>query len=81
MYLDAILEVAIGLVVVWFVISVAASQFQEFFADLLKDMGLEVTVRKSLGEDVAGACGQLAGQVQDKTRRTQRVVHIAQVHR
>lgn len=36
MYLDAILEVAIGLVVVWFVISVAASQFQEFFADLLK---------------------------------------------
>ena len=36
MYLDAILEVAIGLVVVWFVISTAASQVQEFFADLLK---------------------------------------------
>ncbi|OGS12397.1 MAG: 23S rRNA (adenine(2503)-C(2))-methyltransferase [Elusimicrobia bacterium RIFOXYA2_FULL_58_8] len=31
------------------------------FADLLETMGLEVTVRKSLGEDISGACGQLAG--------------------
>lgn len=34
----------------------------KIFADLLETMGLEVTIRKSLGEDIAGACGQLAGQ-------------------
>jgi len=32
------------------------------FADLLEEMGLEVTVRKSLGADISGACGQLAGK-------------------
>ncbi|OGR45493.1 MAG: 23S rRNA (adenine(2503)-C(2))-methyltransferase [Elusimicrobia bacterium GWA2_61_42] len=34
----------------------------KLFADLLEGMGLEVTVRKSLGEDISGACGQLAGK-------------------
>ena len=34
----------------------------KIFADLLEEMGLEVTIRKSLGEDIAGACGQLAGE-------------------
>lgn len=32
------------------------------FSGLLQDMGWEVTVRKSLGDDIAGACGQLAGK-------------------
>ncbi|MEI7529436.1 MAG: 23S rRNA (adenine(2503)-C(2))-methyltransferase RlmN [Elusimicrobiota bacterium] len=32
------------------------------FADLLTEMGIEVTTRKSMGEDIAGACGQLAGE-------------------
>ncbi|HNW42970.1 MAG TPA: 23S rRNA (adenine(2503)-C(2))-methyltransferase RlmN [Elusimicrobiales bacterium] len=32
------------------------------FADLMEEMGFETTIRKSLGEDIAGACGQLAGQ-------------------
>jgi 23S rRNA (adenine2503-C2)-methyltransferase len=32
------------------------------FAGLMEDNGFEVTVRKSLGEDIAGACGQLAGK-------------------
>lgn len=32
------------------------------FMGLLQDLGWEVTVRKSLGEDIAGACGQLAGK-------------------
>jgi 23S rRNA (adenine2503-C2)-methyltransferase len=27
------------------------------------------TTRKTRGDDIAAACGQLAGQVQDKTRR------------
>lgn len=34
----------------------------ELFAGLLEAAGLEVTVRKSMGEDIAGACGQLAGK-------------------
>jgi 23S rRNA (adenine(2503)-C(2))-methyltransferase len=32
------------------------------FAAILEEFGFEVTVRKSLGEDIAGACGQLAGK-------------------
>jgi 23S rRNA (adenine2503-C2)-methyltransferase len=28
------------------------------------------TTRKTRGDDIAAACGQLAGQVQDKTKRT-----------
>ncbi len=34
----------------------------KIFAELLEKAGLEVTTRKSLGEDIAGACGQLAGK-------------------
>jgi len=40
------------------------------FAGILQDAGLVATVRKTRGDDVDAACGQLAGQVQDKTRRT-----------
>lgn len=32
------------------------------FAGLMEEAGFEVTVRKSLGDDIAGACGQLAGK-------------------
>jgi 23S rRNA (adenine2503-C2)-methyltransferase len=32
--------------------------------------GLVTTVRKTRGDDIDAACGQLAGQVKDKTRRT-----------
>ena len=40
------------------------------FAGILQDAGLVATTRKTRGDDVDAACGQLAGQVQDKTRRT-----------
>lgn len=40
------------------------------FAALLQDAGRVATVRKTRGDDVAAACGQLAGQVRDRTRRT-----------
>ena len=36
-----------------------------------------VTVRKTRGDDIDAACGQLAGQVQDRTRRQQRRVAVA----
>ena len=40
------------------------------FAQILVDAGIVTTTRKTRGDDVDAACGQLAGQVQDKTRRT-----------
>lgn len=43
------------------------------FADILAQAGLVVTTRKTRGDDIAAACGQLAGEVRD---RTQRVVRL-----
>jgi 23S rRNA (adenine2503-C2)-methyltransferase len=45
------------------------------FAKQLQDAGLVTTVRKTRGDDIDAACGQLAGDVQD---RTQVKVRIAQ---
>ena len=42
------------------------------FRDILRQAGFVVTVRKTRGDDIDAACGQLAGQVQDKTRRQQK---------
>jgi 23S rRNA (adenine2503-C2)-methyltransferase len=42
------------------------------FRDLLMQAGLVTTVRKTRGDDIDGACGQLAGQVHDRTRRKTR---------
>lgn len=44
------------------------------FAGILSDAGIVTTTRKTRGDDVDAACGQLAGQVLDKTRRTLRLV-------
>ena len=46
------------------------------FADVLTAAGLVATIRKTRGDDIDAACGQLAGKVEDKTRRTRRVVEI-----
>jgi len=40
------------------------------FRDVLMQAGLVATVRKTRGDDIAAACGQLAGRVQDRTQRT-----------
>ena len=42
------------------------------FRDVLVRAELVATTRKTRGDDIAAACGQLAGQVQDKTRRAER---------
>ncbi len=42
------------------------------FAEILMAAGVVTTTRKTRGDDIAAACGQLAGQVQDRTRRTAR---------
>ena len=44
------------------------------FRDVLMQAGYVVTTRKTRGEDIDAACGQLAGKVQDKTRRTHKLV-------
>ncbi len=46
------------------------------FAEMLVSAGLVVTTRRTRGDDIDAACGQLAGRVEDKTRRTRRVVEI-----
>jgi 23S rRNA (adenine2503-C2)-methyltransferase len=40
------------------------------FRDVLMEADIVVTTRKTRGDDIAAACGQLAGLVQDKTKRT-----------
>ncbi len=40
------------------------------FRMTLHDAGMVTTVRRTRGEDIDAACGQLVGQVQDKSRRT-----------
>jgi 23S rRNA (adenine2503-C2)-methyltransferase len=39
------------------------------FQAILTDAGLVTTIRKTRGEGIDAACGQLAGQVQDRTKR------------
>ena len=46
------------------------------FRDVLVQADIVTTVRKTRGDDIAAACGQLAGQVQDKTKRTHRLLEI-----
>jgi len=43
------------------------------FAEVLRDAGIVTTVRKTRGDDIAAACGQLAGEVQDRTRAHERL--------
>jgi 23S rRNA (adenine2503-C2)-methyltransferase len=40
------------------------------FANILIEGGIVTTTRKTRGDDIDAACGQLAGKVQDRSRRT-----------
>ena len=42
------------------------------FGQRLADEGIVTTVRRTRGDDIDAACGQLAGEVQDRTRRASR---------
>jgi 23S rRNA (adenine2503-C2)-methyltransferase len=46
------------------------------FAAHLRDAGIVTTVRKTRGDDIAAACGQLAGEVQDRTRVHERLARL-----
>ncbi|MDP2005066.1 MAG: 23S rRNA (adenine(2503)-C(2))-methyltransferase RlmN [Rubrivivax sp.] len=43
------------------------------FAKVLQDAGIVTTVRKTRGDDIDAACGQLAGEVQDRTNARERL--------
>jgi 23S rRNA (adenine2503-C2)-methyltransferase len=43
------------------------------FAKILLDAGIVTTVRKTRGDDIDAACGQLAGDVKDRTKVQERV--------
>jgi 23S rRNA (adenine2503-C2)-methyltransferase len=54
------------------------------FAQILIDAGIVTTVRKTRGDDIDAACGQLAGAVKDRTRiaqRTGRTNKVIELHR
>jgi len=57
----------------------SAARVQDF-AKRLMDAGIITTVRKTRGDDIAAACGQLAGDVKDRTKVKERmqVVKFAQ---
>lgn len=46
------------------------------FARILQDAGLVATIRKTRGDDIDAACGQLAGEVQDRTRASERLKRL-----
>jgi len=43
------------------------------FQEIVMRGGLIATVRKTRGEDIDAACGQLVGKVQDRTKRSERI--------
>ncbi len=43
------------------------------FQEIVMQGGLIATVRKTRGEDIDAACGQLTGKVQDRTKRSERI--------
>ncbi|OWW20883.1 23S rRNA (adenine(2503)-C(2))-methyltransferase RlmN [Noviherbaspirillum denitrificans] len=48
------------------------------FAQVLIDAGIVTTIRKTRGDDIDAACGQLAGEVQDRTRVQERMQKMAE---
>jgi 23S rRNA (adenine2503-C2)-methyltransferase len=51
----------------------SSKQAIDRFRDVLIAAGLTTITRKTRGDDIDAACGQLAGRVQDRTRRRERL--------
>ncbi len=49
------------------------------FRDIIMQAGIITMTRKTRGEDIAAACGQLAGKVKDRTRRSDRFVTAEEI--
>jgi 23S rRNA (adenine2503-C2)-methyltransferase len=48
------------------------------FKDVMLKAGILTTVRRTRGDEIDAACGQLVGQVEDKTRRSQKYIPVVQ---
>jgi len=48
------------------------------FSQVLMDAGIVTTIRKTRGDDIDAACGQLAGDIQDRTRVQERTQKLAE---
>jgi 23S rRNA (adenine2503-C2)-methyltransferase len=48
------------------------------FAQVLMDAGIVTTIRKTRGDDIDAACGQLAGEVKDRTRVQERMQKMSE---
>lgn len=55
-----------------------SNQEVRYFQDLLIAGGYITTVRTTRGDDIDAACGQLVGQVEDRTRRSARYIELRQ---
>ena len=49
------------------------------FARVLQDAGVVTTIRRTRGDDIAAACGQLAGEVADRTGARERMARRREV--
>ncbi len=47
------------------------------FRDVLLNAGIMTITRRTRGDDIDAACGQLAGRVKDRTRRSERLQRLA----
>jgi 23S rRNA (adenine2503-C2)-methyltransferase len=50
------------------------------FSSILHDAGVVVTVRKTRGDDIDAACGQLAGEVKDRLTRKPTSIETKPIH-
>ena len=51
------------------------------FRDILHNNGVIATVRKTRGDDIEAACGQLAGNVMDRTRRSEKFKQLKEMQK
>ncbi|OZG74098.1 23S rRNA (adenine(2503)-C(2))-methyltransferase [Hahella sp. CCB-MM4] len=49
------------------------------FQKVLNEAGYVATIRTTRGDDIDAACGQLVGRVEDRTRRSQKYIPVADV--
>ncbi len=50
------------------------------FKDVLHQAGIVTTIRKTRGDDIDAACGQLVGKVKDKSRRQLKLQQMGVIH-
>ncbi len=50
----------------------------EYFKEITSHAGIVTTIRTTRGDDIDAACGQLVGQVDDRTRRSQKYIPLVE---